>query len=90
MTYLDIFEKSISHLTEIETEFVKVHFKKFVGDCDCDAKLVHDVMWKKLPDEAATQIVEKLKSGSLADAMQFFAGCFQMYHKEVVRQSIMN
>lgn len=90
MTYLDIFAESVSHFTNIEKDFVINHFMKFICKGDCDAKLVHDVMWKKIPEDFGVQLKTKLKSGNLHDTMQFFTKCFDFYKQEVVRQSIMN
>lgn len=90
MTYLDIFAESISHFTNIDKTFIINHFENFLCSNDCNAKLVRDVMWKKIPDNYAQTLITRLKMGDFADAINFFINCFDLYRKEILRQSIMN
>ncbi len=90
MTYLDIFAESISHFTNIDKNFIINHFEKYICTNDCDVKLVRNIMCKKVPENYAQTLMTRLKTGEFSDAINFFIQCFDLYRKEILRQSIMN
>lgn len=91
MKYIDIMSNAISHFTEIPSDFVKNYINRLSDKKDDrSVRLLNSVMDVEFPEVEGNILLEDLKQKDLNDTIGFLMNSLNAYHKEIIRQSIVN